>query len=62
MAQDFEIIAVNTHATPGPEQGAALEQWAEITVKIPKAFDWDKNGRRVVNALKAATELVGRGE
>jgi hypothetical protein len=60
--QDFEIVAVKTHAKPGPEQGAPLVQWAEVTILFPKGFDWDKNGRRVADVLRHATELVGKGE
>lgn len=55
----FEIRAVTTHAE---DDGEKLIQWAELKVRIPHGFDWQKNGAAVLKKLQAASDLIGRSE
>jgi hypothetical protein len=57
----FEIVAVSTHAElnkTGDLNG--LTQWADIKLSVPKDFDWQKGGPKLLKQLEAAASLIGR--
>ena len=57
--ETFEIRAVRTHASA--EEDGRIAQWAEVTLIIPKDFNWEKPDA-LLKKLKAATDLIGAPE
>lgn len=56
----FEISGIQTHAAAiyeGPT--CKIEQWAVITIRAPKGFDFKANGAAVLKKLQAAADLIG---
>lgn len=56
---DFEIVMLTTHAQVSADLSHS-EQWAEITLKVPKDFDWKANSAGLIKKLQAATNLIGK--
>lgn len=59
--EDFEIVAILTHAEYQGE-GLPLRQFGEVTIRLPKDFDFAKHGAALLKRLAHATELIGKGE
>ena len=59
---DFEIIHVSSHARLGPTPDAPLVQWCEVSLSLPKDFDFAKRGAALLKRLQAAAELIGKGD
>ncbi len=57
----YSIESVETHAELS-EDGKQITQWAEITLLIPKGFDWDRGSAKLLKQLRFAVELIGRGD
>jgi hypothetical protein len=58
---DFVILSVSTHAEPSAD-AAKLDQWADITIRVPKGFDVVKNGAALLVKIQAAANLIGAPE
>ena len=60
----WEIASIITHAAPTISEPAKLDQWAEITLKISKEFDWKdaKQKEALTKKLEAACALIGEPE
>lgn len=54
---DIEVNSVRTHAEAINGQ---IVQWAEVSLWIPKGFDIEGNGKRILKKLQNALDLVGR--
>lgn len=59
---NFEITSIKTHAEAEYGMETKITHWADITVSIPKDFDFKANGTAVLKKLADATNLIGRGE
>jgi len=55
---NFSIESVKTHAEPNEKD--ELVQWCEITVLIPKGFDFTKGSAKLLKQLEFAVGLIGR--
>jgi hypothetical protein len=61
MIPGFEIRSIITHAQNVMVKGEyELWQWADVTVRIPKDFDFEKGGAQLLKKLQQAAELIGR--
>ena len=61
MAEESEIVLITCHARPGATMDAPLVQWAEITLSVPKDFDFAKRGPALLKKLQDAANLIGKG-
>lgn len=50
----FQILSVISHGEPA---GDKLRRMADITLRIERDFDWQKDGEKLLKALRRAAEL-----
>ena len=56
-----QIESIITSAEWWNKERSELIQYAEITIRISKDFDWKAGGPTLLKKLQAAAELIGRG-